>query len=180
MRMNEWQLKAVTHQARAFFTSLSNRMAAPSYDAYALVADTLSQSAGRAAAAATGSVEAQRAPRLTVVAFIDPWAPPAHATAAALEQVRMGGAVQAFAHVFIVDASAERDAAYDAGVVSTPSLLFYWEGAPAAIQRPTWEDDNKFTGACSPERLVEIIRHARDCCAKCAEDHTELVVSLDF
>ena len=36
-------------------------MAAPSYDAYALVADTLSQSAGRAAAAATGSVEAQRA-----------------------------------------------------------------------------------------------------------------------
>ena len=155
-------------------------MAAPRYDSYQLVAVTLGQALGRAAAAAAGSIEAQRATRLAVVAFIDPWAPPAHATAVSLEQVRMSGDVQAFAQIFVIDASTERDAAWDASVVSTPALLFYWDGAPAVVRRPTWEDDNKFAGACSAERLVEIIRHARDCCAKCAEEHTELVVGLDF
>jgi hypothetical protein len=153
---------------------------APRYDSYQVVADTLTQALSRAAAAAAGSIEAQRAARLAVVAFVDPWAPPAHATAVALEQVRMSGDVQAFAQLYLVDASAERDATWDSGVVTTPALLFYWDGAPVVVRRPTWEDDNKFTGACSAERLVEIIRHTRDCCFKCAEDHAELVVGLDF
>ena len=105
-------------------------------------------------------------PRLNVVAFCDKWQPPALATASALETVRAEGAVQAFASIFLIDATAERDAAHEAGVLATPALLFYWEAEPAIVRRPAWEDDCKFSGAAPAERLVEIIRHARDCCAK--------------
>ena len=152
----------------------------PRFDSYALVADALRTGLGRAAAAAAGSIDAQRAPRLVVVAFVETWAPPSLTTAVALEAVRMAGDVQAFSQIFIVDASTERDAAWEAGVVSTPALLFYWDGEPVLVRRPAWEDDNKFAGAASVERLVEIIRHARDCCDKCAAESASLVVGLDF
>ena len=122
--------------------------------------------------------ETQRTQRLTVVAFLDSWAPPSQATAAALEACR--GDVQAYAQLCLVDALAERDAAWDAGVVSTPSLQFFWDGELSQVRRPTWEDDTKLTGAPPAERLVEILRHARDCCAKCAAEHAQLVIGLDF
>ena len=150
------------------------------WDAHAQMSEALRSGLGRAAAATAGSIEAQRAPRLMVVAYADPWAPPAHSTAVAVEQVRMGGDVQAFAQIFLLDAMAEREAAYEAGIVSTPAILFYWDGEPVIVRRPLWEDDTKFTGAITAERLVEIIRHARDCCAKGVEESTQLIVTVDF
>ena len=146
---------------------VATRASAPHFDSYAAVADALR-------AGASGGH------RLVVVAFIDRWAPPAYSTAAALEAVRASGDVTAFASVFIVDASVESTAAHEAGVLSTPALLFYWDGIQASVRRPAWEDDWKFSGAAPAERLVEMIRHARDCCVKQAQEGARLVVGLDF
>ena len=146
---------------------VATRASAPHFDSYAAVADALR-------AGASGGH------RLVVVAFIDRWAPPAYSTAAALEAVRASGDVTAFASVFIIDASVESTAAHEAGVLSTPALLFYWDGIQASVRRPAWEDDWKFSGAAPAERLVEMIRHARDCCVKQAQEGARLVVGLDF
>ena len=118
--------------------------------------------------------------RLVVLAFVDRWSPPAIATAAALEVVRLGGHVQAYASVFIVDATAEREGAHEHGVLSTPALLFFWEGQQVSVRRPTWEDDDKFIGSANVDRLIEMIRHARDCCVKQASEGARIVVNLDF
>ena len=88
--------------------------------------------------------------------------------------------MQAFASVFIVDAMADRDAAHEHGVLCTPAILFFWDGLQAGVRRPGWEDDDKFSGAASLERLVEIIRHARDCFVKQASEGARPVVGLDF
>ena len=88
--------------------------------------------------------------RLVIIAFVDRWSPPAVATAAALEQMRQGGHVH-YASVFIVDATADRDAAHEHGVLCTPALLFFWDGQQASVRRPAWEDDDKFSGAAPME-----------------------------
>ena len=67
-------------------------------------------------------------PRLNVVAFCDKWQPPALATASALETVRAEGAVQAFASIFLIDATAERDAAHEAGVIALHRALVFIGG----------------------------------------------------
>jgi hypothetical protein len=146
---------------------------------YSAVADALRAMAGRAAATRDGtlSIEAQRAPRLLLVAFIDTWSPPAQAMAVALNVLRRD--VKAFAQIVLVNALSDRDAAWEAGVVTTPALMFYWDGELARVRRPTWEDDNKITGVVSAERLAEIVRHARDCCSSRSESG-QLVISLDF
>lgn len=148
------------------------------FDSYGSVQEALRAGAGRVAVAAQGSLEAQRAPRLAVVLFADEWAPPALATAAALEAVRSGGDVQGFAQLFLVDASEERDHTWEAGVVTTPALTFYWDGEPVLVTRPDWEDDYKYCGAMSIDRLLEIVRHARDCCKERAEG-AQLTLTLD-
>ena len=132
-----------------------------------------------AAAAHQAASGAGGGQHLVVVAFVDRWAPPAYATAVALDALRSSGAVSAFASIFIVDATAERDAAHDAGVLATPALLFYWDGVQASVRRPAWDDDDKYTGAAPADRLVEIIRHARDCCVKQAAEGAPLVIGLE-
>lgn len=149
------------------------------YDPYAIVADALASSSGRAAAAAQGSRDAALAARLLVVCFVDRWAPPAHATALAVEAVRTGREV-GFAQLFVVDAADEREQAWEAGVVTTPSLRFYWEGDAVLLRRPDWEDGLMFVGALSAERLLEVCRHARECCEEGATEGGRRVLSLDF
>ena len=146
------------------------------FDPYSAVLETLRSGLGRAAAIAQGSAEAARSPRLTVVCFADDWAPPALATAAALEAVRSSGEVQGFAQLLLIDMSEERNHAWECGIVTTPALTFHWDGEPVLITRPDWEDDYKMYGALSTERLLEIIRHARDCCCK----DGPLMLALDF
>ena len=147
-------------------------MAEPRFEPHATALQAV-----HAAAANDNAEDTRRAPRLVVVAFLDRWSPPALATATALEAVRNSGDVNAFAHIFLVDATTERDAAWDGGVVVTPALQFYWNGELALVRRPGWEDDNKFVGAAAPDKLVEIIRHARDCCAV---ESAQPVIGLDF
>ena len=74
---------------------------------------------------------------------------------------------------------ADRDAAWEAGVTSTPAVIFYWEGRPAVIHRPGWEVDNKLK-AIPNDKLSEVIRHARDCCTKCESDGSPLVINFDY
>ena len=123
----------------------------------------------RGAAAGTGQ-------RLVVIAFVDTWSPPALAMAAALEAAKAD--VRGFASIFLVDATADGAAAHEAGVLSTPAVQFFWDGIQATIHRPAWDDDDKYSGAAPAERIVEMIRHARDCCVKA--DGMRLVVDLDF
>ena len=131
-------------------------------------------------ATAVDALRAGGGHRLVVVAFVDQWAPPAHATAAALNTIQHGGHVHAFASIFVVDATSERDAAHGHGVLSTPAILFFWDGLQASVRRPAWDDDDKFCGAAPVDRLVEMIRHARDCCVKQTSEGGRLVVGLDF
>ena len=70
-------------------------MAAPQFDTY---------EAAHAAIAAGAS----DGHRLVVVAFVDRWAPPAYATAAALDTMRARGEVAAFASIFLIDTTEER------------------------------------------------------------------------
>ncbi len=149
------------------------------YDSYTLVGDALRTGLSRAAIAASGNVAAQRASRLVVVAWIDRWAPPAQALASALEAMRMGGEVP-FAQIFVLDAAAERERAWEAGVVSTPSVHFFWDGEPVVVRRPDWEDGYALVGAMSSDRLLEVIRHARACGDKGAAEAGQYVLSLDF
>ena len=112
-------------------------------------------------------------PRLVIAAFIDRWSPPAKATADALQVAQ--AEVSGFARIIFVDATAERDSAWEAGVVTTPSLIFYWDGELVPVSRPDRDEDNKYVGAAHADKIVEIIRHARDC--RLNGDRT---ISLDF
>lgn len=141
-------------------------MTTPQFSEHAAAVEALREGAG-------GST----AHRLVILAFVDQWAPPAYATAVGLESIR--AQVQAYASIFIVDATAERDAAHDAGVLATPALLFFWEGQQAIVSRPAWDDDDKYSGAVPADRLVEIIRHARDCFVKQAREGGRLVVAVE-
>ena len=124
----------------------------------------------------TGGAAAQR---LVVVAFIDTWAPPAHATAVSLEAARAH--VHGFASIFVVDATAEWDAAQAHGIVTTPSILFFWDGQLVTVRRealsPPWDED-KYVGYASEEQLIAMIRHARDCCVN--HQGGRLIVNVDI
>ena len=123
-------------------------------DSYSLVDDALR--ASRSAGASH---------RLVVVALVDLWAPPALALARALEALRAGGDVT-YAQILIVDAGADKAAAWELGVVATPALFFYFDGERLRVRRPDREDDDKFVGAATQEQLLEVIRHARATCAR--------------
>jgi hypothetical protein len=131
-------------------------------------------------ASIAAALEVRDAHHLTVVGFIDRWAPHSFATAVALEAVRSAGEVAAFANIFLVDATAERDAAHEYGVLATPALLFFWDGEQAIVRRPAWEDDNKYCGVVPAARLAEMIRHARDCCVKQMAEGAPPAIGLDF
>jgi hypothetical protein len=152
-------------------------MPMPAFDPYERVEAALQYGLGRAAAAMGGDVEAQRAPRLAIVCFADAWSPPAVAAVAALEQI--SGDLRGFAQTFAVDAAQEQERAWEAGVVSTPAFLFYWDGQPVLVRRPDWDDDNKLAGAFGMEQLLEIARHARECCGNASEGE-QLILALDF
>ena len=125
-------------------------------DSYSLVDDALR--ASRSAGASH---------RLVVVALVDLWAPPALALARALEALRAGGDVT-YAQILIVDAGADKAAAWELGVVATPALFFYFDGERLRVRRPEREDDDKFVGAATQEQLLEVIRHTRHVCAESA------------
>ena len=48
-----------------------------------------------------------------------------------------------FAQLCFLDADNERRKCIDLALVSTPALLFYWDGQPVTIRRPEWDDDIK-------------------------------------
>lgn len=66
-----------------------------------------------------------------------------------------------FARFHVVDANEEAKTCWEQGIISTPALLFYWQGRPLNVRRAGWNDDNKFVGALSHEQLVELVRSAR-------------------
>ena len=149
------------------------------YDSYSLVADAVRAGRDRVAAAAAGSAEAQRGPRLVAVAWIDTWAPPAQVAAQAVEAVRTARDCP-FAQLFIVEATEHSDKAWEFGVVTTPAMQFYWDGAPVKVRRPDWEDDNKLTGPLMGTKLLEVLRHVRTCCDAGPSELGQYVLSLDF
>ncbi|KAL1511140.1 hypothetical protein AB1Y20_005959 [Prymnesium parvum] len=118
------------------------------------------------------------APRLLVVAFIDQSSPPALATAATLESIRSAREVDGFAQLFLLEASAEAARAAELGLVSTPALAFYWDARPLIVRRPDWADGALLVGPLPHATLLEVMRHARECCIGAAGG--ELVLSLDF
>ena len=148
-------------------------MSSASWDEYVLVQEALLASEAR-----VGGEHSLAAPRLIVVAFVDKWSKPGMVTAEGIEAIRMGRDVEGFAQVFVIEANTEQDRCWELGVVSTPALLFFWDAQQVTVQRPDWGDDVKFVGAHSQDVLLEVIRHARECCAS-AEDG-KYVVSLDF
>ena len=77
-------------------------------------------------------------------------------------------------------ASQEEDAAWEAGVTSTPALRFYWKGSPVSVHRSDWEPASSFVGQVSRAHLLELIRHTKDCCIECAEKDRPLAVGIDF
>ena len=151
-------------------------MAEAHFDSCCSVEDALVSSRTGRAGRSPGSVPP---PRLTVVCYADPWAPPAMATAAAMETVRMGGEVAAIANLFNINASEEHENASVLGVTSTPALFFYLDGEPMLVRRPGWEDDRKYRGALVAAQLLEIIRHARSLCGGDGSSEPA-VLSLDF
>ena len=142
------------------------------WDDYSLVREAL------LASKAHGEGEHTHTPRLVVVAFADRWSKPAMATMGAIETIRMGRDVEGFAQLFVIEATTERDRCWDLGVVSTPALVFFWDSQQLTVRRPDYDDDQKLVGAYSQETLLEVIRHARECCVNPRDG--ELVLSLDF
>lgn len=144
------------------------------FDEYSLVQDAISS----ARSLVHESEDAAPVPRLTVVAFIDKWAKPAMAVASSLEAIRMHRDVERFARLFIIETNCERDKSFEFGIASTPAIVFFWGGRLVTVRRPDWDDDKKLVGALSQETLLEVLRHARECCANNTEG--DLVLSLDF
>ena len=62
-----------------------------------------------------------------------------------------------YAQILIVDAGADKAAAWELGVVATPALFFYFDGERLRVRRPEREDDDKFVGAATQEQLLEVI-----------------------
>ena len=85
---------------------------------------------------------------------------------------------QAFAQLFVLEATAEHECCWELGVVTTPSVVFFWDGTPVCVRRPDWDDDTKLVGAQTQEILLEVIRHTRECCLQAGEH--DPVLSLDF
>jgi hypothetical protein len=64
--------------------------------------------------------------------------------------------IQAFAQLFVLEASAEHERCWDFGVVTTPSVIFSWDGQQMCVRRPDWDDATKLVGAYSQQMLLEV------------------------
>lgn len=120
---------------------------------------------------------------LVVVSFAHAWNPGALFSALAVEQLRSGPDIS-FARVFIVDPDVDRVAMHQHGategnqpldVVATPAFAFFWKGKVMTVRRPDWDDDVKFVGALDTEKILDMIRHARE-----TAYNNEMLIHVDF
>ena len=151
-------------------------MASVEFDSWQQVEEELGAGAGAGAGASgvpeqkTGGGGGARGSTLVVVCFAHAWNPGAVFTALAMEQLRSGPDIS-FARAFIIDPDVDRVAMHEYGakegnqpldVVGSPAFAFFWRGKIMTVRRPDWDDDVKFVGPLDGDKLLDMIRHARE------------------
>ena len=120
---------------------------------------------------------------LIVACFAHAWNPGAVFTALAMEQLRSGSDIS-FAQAFIIDPDVDRVAMHEHGakegnqpldVVASPAFAFFWQGKIMTVRRPDWDDDVKFVGPLDSDKLLDMIRHARETAYS-----SEMLIHVDF
>eukprot|EP01086_Lenisia_limosa_P010241 TRINITY_DN34320_c0_g1_i1.p1 TRINITY_DN34320_c0_g1~~TRINITY_DN34320_c0_g1_i1.p1 ORF type:complete len:137 (+),score=15.66 TRINITY_DN34320_c0_g1_i1:224-634(+) len=97
---------------------------------------------------------------LTVVCFAHKWSPTATFMSRVVQNMKTSPDFR-FAKFFIIDAQEEPEAAYQHGVLTTPSIVIYLRGSPLTIRRPEYKDDIKVVGSIPPVKFEELLHVAR-------------------
>ena len=69
-----------------------------------------------------------------------------------LQALEEGGELR-FAKLLYVDADRERSKCIELNLACPPALIFYWDGKPLTLRRPDWDDDVKYVGCASRDRV---------------------------
>jgi len=101
------------------------------------------------------------APPVSVVVVANSWSPTCLALIKEVERIRKDNLRYVSLGVVDFEDKDNTAAMRKLGVVSCPSVFFYYTDRQFIVRRNDWDDDNKLVGSVSKTNLVELIQYAR-------------------